>query len=115
MGTNDVKVCPRFKLVCDTCLIHTLSVWRSILGTNGVKVYPRFRLVCDICFTRTQSGGLFSVQMVSRFILALGQYMIHASHVLSLVIVQELCESRGGRPGLSVLTSLLVSVGVKNY
>ena len=32
-----------------------------------------------------------------------------------LVIVQELCESRGGRPGLSVLTSLLVSVDVKNY
>ena len=31
------------------------------------------------------------------------------------VIVQELCESRGGRPGMSVLTSLLVSVDVKNY
>ena len=30
-------------------------------------------------------------------------------------IVQELCESRGGRPGLSDLTSLLVSVDVKNY
>ena len=30
-------------------------------------------------------------------------------------IVQELCESRSGRPGLSVLTSLLVSVDVKNY
>jgi len=30
-------------------------------------------------------------------------------------IVQELCESPGGRPGLSVLTSLLVSVDVKNY
>ena len=28
-------------------------------------------------------------------------------------IVQELCESRGGRPGLSVLTSLLVSMDVK--
>ena len=28
-------------------------------------------------------------------------------------IVQKLCESRGGRPGLSVLTSLLVSVDVK--
>ena len=27
-------------------------------------------------------------------------------------IVQELCESRGGRPGLSVLTSLLASVDV---
>ena len=30
-------------------------------------------------------------------------------------IVQELCESRGSRPGLSVLTSLLVSVDVKIY
>ena len=30
-------------------------------------------------------------------------------------IVQELCESRGGRPGPSVLTSLLVSVDVKLY
>ena len=31
------------------------------------------------------------------------------------VIVQELCESRGGRPGLSVLTSLVVSVDVKHH
>ena len=31
------------------------------------------------------------------------------------VIVQELCERRGGRPGLSVLTSLVVSVDVKQY
>ena len=30
-------------------------------------------------------------------------------------IVQELCESQSGRPGLSVLTSLLVSVDVKLY
>ena len=34
---------------------------------------------------------------------------------LKRIIVQELCESRGGRPGLSVLTSLLVSVDVKLY
>ena len=30
-------------------------------------------------------------------------------------IVQELCEGRGGRPGLSVLTSLLAPVDVKIY
>ena len=30
-------------------------------------------------------------------------------------MVQELCESRGGRPGLSVLTTLLVSMDVKLY
>ena len=35
--------------------------------------------------------------------------------VTSSHIGQELCESRGGRPGLSVLTSLLVSVDVKLY
>ena len=33
----------------------------------------------------------------------------------SCVIVQELCESGGGRPGLSVLTSLLASVDVQIY
>ena len=31
------------------------------------------------------------------------------------IYVCVLCESRGGRPGLSVLTSLLVSVDVKLY
>ena len=39
-----------------------------------------------------------------------GPPCIYACH-----IVQELCESRGGRPGLSVLTSLLVSVDVKLF
>ena len=29
--------------------------------------------------------------------------------------VQELCESRGGRPGLLVLVSLMVSVDVKQH
>ena len=40
---------------------------------------------------------------------------MEASSVSVCGIVQELCESRGGRPGLSVLTSLLVSVDVKIY
>ena len=34
---------------------------------------------------------------------------------LTKIVVQELCESRGGRPGLSILTSLMVSVDVKLY
>ena len=33
----------------------------------------------------------------------------------ALLSVQELYDSRGGRPGLSVLTSLLVSLDVKLY
>ena len=34
-------------------------------------------------------------------------------HIISRV--QELCESRGGRPGLSVLMSITVSVDVKQH
>ena len=34
---------------------------------------------------------------------------------LNLLRVQELCESRGGRPGLPVLTSLTVSVCVLTH
>ena len=43
------------------------------------------------------------------------QRYIKANNKCADFIVQELCESRGGRPGLSVLTSLLVSVDVKIY
>ena len=42
------------------------------------------------------------------------QYLL-LSPPSSAVIVQEPCESRGRRTGLSVLTSLLVSVDVKIY
>ena len=44
-----------------------------------------------------------------------GAGYIWAEQCSSFLIVQELCESRGGRPGLSVLMSLLVSVDVKIY
>ena len=37
------------------------------------------------------------------------------SERIDTIIVQELCVSRGGRPGLSVLTSHLISVDVKQY
>ena len=40
---------------------------------------------------------------------------LYTSIATGAVIVRELCESRGGRPGLSVLTSLLVSVDLKIY
>ena len=50
-----------------------------------------------VVYSSASSGQMGRVQMIAR------------------LIVQELCESRGGRPGLSVLTSLLVSVDVKLY
>ena len=39
----------------------------------------------------------------------------HGREKTESLTVQELCESRGGRPGPSVLTSILVSVDVKQY
>ena len=41
-------------------------------------------------------------------------YLLCHGHTICKIIFQELCESRGGRPGLSVLTSLLVSVDVQD-
>ena len=46
--------------------------------------------------------------------IAASDYINHKQHKKQH-IVQELCESQGGRPGLSVLTSLLVSVDIKIY
>ena len=42
---------------------------------------------------------------------------ISVAAVISLTVirVQELCESRGGRPGLPVLISLMVSVDVMQH
>ena len=41
---------------------------------------------------------------------------IKISKLITLLVrVQELCESRGGRPGLSGLMSLMVSVDVKQH
>ena len=44
-----------------------------------------------------------------------GPSVYNSYHITKRFIVQELCERGGGRPGLSVLTSLLVSVDVKLY
>ena len=58
-------------------------------------------------------GFLFLFLIMSMEMRRAGLYMY--LYVYMSIIVQELRESRGGRPGLSVLTSLLVSVDVKNY
>ena len=45
-------------------------------------------------------------------------YRVYRSMVVAVhwhLLVQELCESRGGHPGLSILTSLLVSMDLKLY
>ena len=59
----------------------------------------------------SEDGLMF--KSTARWLMQL-QYVATTENIVS-VIVQELCESRGGRPELSVLTSLRVSVDVKNY
>ena len=57
--------------------------------------------------TQLPSSGLLTVLLSFCF------YPYYPSVLLYVHIVRELCESRGGRPGLSVLPSLLASVDVK--
>ena len=88
-------------------------------GGGGVSVS------CTGCANHSKSCYATSPLQISHIMpvngvctdqLALGfcQYM-QALDTVCQFIVQELCESRGGRPGLSVVTSLLVSVDVKLY
>ena len=66
---------------------------------------------------RVLSRSMYSniMQLVPHPILVYKLCPFLGCYYVALLIVQELCESRGGRPGLSVLTSLLVSVDVKIY
>ena len=64
---------------------------------------------------------MWSLEVLAHFLhfhsdwsLRLGSPLNWSDDSLQWIIVQELCESRGGCPELSVLTSLLVSVDVKN-
>ena len=54
-------------------------------------------------------------RVVNRDCLVLNYQHHYVGDVLAGHIVQELSESRGGRPELSVLTSFSVSVDVKIY
>ena len=47
------------------------------------------------------------------YVITLGMQLTGGKYYGMCVIVQELCVSRGGRPGLSVLTNLLASLDVK--
>ena len=55
----------------------------------------------------------FSPSLISLLVSVDVKHHVYFTLLCLQNIVQELCESRGGRPGLSVLTSLLVSVDVK--
>ena len=75
----------------------------------------RLRPGCTIVFRMVEAGSCTVTSSSLR-----GRSVGHgASSVTELGWVlsswQELCESRGGRPGLSVLTSHVVSVDVKQY
>ena len=71
---------------------------RASLSVNQCWEFGGFRCVCSLLHRESE---LHEVKSQLEFTFN--------------VIVQELCESRGGRPGLSVLTSLPVSVDVKQY
>ena len=66
---------------------------------------------------RAEEGRVFPGGSVSICDVLIGIFLsLYSQNVRAIAfIVQELCESRGGRPGLSVLTSLTVSVDVKQY
>ena len=71
-------------------------------------------LIVQDCCVRVEVDVLGCPGVLTSLLVSVDIKIYHwVNSSLGLVIVQELCESRGGRPELSVLTSLLVSVDVK--
>ena len=94
--------------------------YRSGRGVDDAKLFILNTLYRHLEAPQTHARILFAdfasaFNIIQPHILAnkLVSYFSLDNHLV--LIVQELCESRGGRPGLSVLTSLLVSVDVKIY
>jgi len=85
-------------------LLYTSEIW----GTGRVETVEKVHLFA--------TKRLLRLSNITPSVIVYGEsgIKVPASRQLP-AIVQELCESRGGRPGLSVLTSLLVSVDVKIY
>ena len=88
----------------DSDSVGTPVCEQHTVGCKGIKNECRSRFIPRGCHL-----GVYSVYLD----LCVFLYTLHKHPTFPSV--QELCESRGGRPGLSVLTSLLVSVDVKLY
>ena len=87
--------------------LHSRAVTVALLCDVSDKSRSR-RMIMDISKVSTLQCKTPNNTIIT-------EHTIYSEDEIETVIVQELCESRGGRPGLSVLTSLLVSVDVKNY
>ena len=90
-----------------------------IAATDWSGRYGEFQRVLGILRTR-QSLWITSARITRSKIFYSSSffYFLYPNKSLNheyQFIVQGLCESRGGRPGLAVLTSFLVSVDVKQY
>ena len=66
----------------------------------------------DMFLTTIVVQSSFRVRVLTRHASKYKVHKLHEGYSLSHSS-EAVCESRGGRPGLSVLTSLLVSVDVK--
>ena len=97
--------------------MHSHALPRSTCSMREAAVVLVINALSSDCFWRAHFIHLYkNVRSKCRK----NKYLIVEALYLDLedlkqFIAQELCDSRGGHPGLSVLTSLLVPVDVKLY
>ena len=123
-GIRSTPVLPQYKRSRSFCQkrrwqvtakhTYTLPVWLWMKWhcklVNGWMVYTELAPRCSTSLATTKERYQYTTSVDTKNARYKRMQSLIQNH-----IVQELCESRGGRPGLSVLTSLLVSVDVKNY
>ena len=103
------------RTITDEEPITATSTFTQLLGSVSL-----FRVQVQCCFMSTETERTIrdgetrtATSTFTQLLSSADILILRLSSTTS--IVQELCESRGGRPEPSVLTSLLLSVDVKNY
>ena len=86
----------------------------SFLGLSFVRSFIHSLCLSNFLY-RFSVVGLTWVRLLGAACDFLSESTFSADTLNGVPRVQELCQSRGGRPGLSVLMSLTVSVDVKQH
>ena len=80
-----------------------------LMHASFVRIRSRFHARIQTMFPKSPPGTKRTGKNMR------GPHIKHLSHMHGTGRVQEMCQSRGGRPGLPVLMSLTVSVDVKQH
>ena len=103
-----------FTIACDDCMQRMLIFYHQLTNSKRVHIFSVKQQQFYVAPAMQQPNNVVNTPL-GGYLKKKKKCYKRLQSLFENHIVQELCESRGGRPGLSILTSLLVSVDIKLY